>query len=147
MAGRATNDRFIKKRATIPLISASEAKTISIGTKFGRILAIRSRNCADATLAAAGTDAATKIKLTDANGAVVFLDAADRDYKTAEVTLWPAIDDTLTGINVIPVDATGAAFAAGQQGMGLPVQGPVTVTVINGGTVTDVQYVDLIVER
>lgn len=117
----------------------------SLGTKYARILSIRARNWASSAKAGAGTDTAVKIRLTDGNNDVVYLDAADRDYATAEVTLNPTQDDTATGLGVIPVDATGAAATAGA-GAPILAQSPVTVAVLNGTTATDFMTVDLIVE-
>jgi len=102
-------------------------------------------NWASIAKAGAGTDTAVKIKLTDGNSDVVYLDAADRDYATAEVTLNPTQDDTATGLGVTPVDATGAAATAGA-GAPIVLQSPVLVQVLNGGTATDFMTVDLIVE-
>jgi hypothetical protein len=121
--------------------------TIALGATYARVHGFIARNYADATMAAAGTDAAIKVKLTDANSDVFFLDAADRDYKTAEVTLALAgADDTTTGLGVTTVDATGAAAAAGE-GVGAPiVQSPVTVVLSNGVTATDYFKIALLVE-
>lgn len=140
----------IKKRRVEGLISASPTTTLSgatlgLGAKYGKLLGIRARNWASSAKAGAGTDTAIRIKVTDNNGDVVYLDAADRDYATAEVTLVVGADDTTTGLGITPVDSTGAAASAGA---GLPVvmESPVTVGVVNGGTATDFLTVDLIVE-
>lgn len=119
---------------------------VRLGSRFARVHGIRARNWASAAKGGAGTDTLMKIKLTDANGDVFYLDAADRDYATAEVTL--AIgggDDTATGLGITPVDATGAAASAGA-GIIPVIESPVTVTVLNGATATDYFVVQLIVE-
>lgn len=120
--------------------------TVRLGARYGRVHGIRARNWASSAKAGAGTDTLMKIKLTDANGDVFYLDAADRDYATAEITL--AIgggDDTATGLGVTPVDATGAAASAGA-GIVPVVESPITVTVLNGATATDYFQVELLVE-
>ncbi len=143
------SDPNIRKRRVEALVSSTDATLlpapVNLGTKFARIVQIRARNWASAAKAGAGTDQAIKIKITDANSDVVYLDASDRDYATAEITLVPSQDDTATGLGVTPVDATGAAATAGA-GAGIIAESPVTVTVLNGATATDFMTVDLIVE-
>lgn len=139
----------IKKRRSEGLVTANPTSftPVSLGAKYGKILGLRARNWASAAKAGAGNDALIKIKITDNNGDVVYLDAADRDYKTAEVTLNITQDDTVAGLDVLAVDATGAAATAGA---GAPVlaESPVTVTIVNGATAvaTDFMTVDLLVE-
>jgi hypothetical protein len=115
------------------------------GARYGKLLGIVARNYASSAKAGAGTDTACKLKITDGNSNVVYLDASDRDYATAEVVLNITQDDTATGLGVTPVDATGAAATAGA---GAPVlmKSPVQVAVVNGATATDYISVDLIVE-
>jgi hypothetical protein len=129
------------------LNNAAGAQTVklSLGAKYAKLVAIRARNWASSAKAGAGTDTAQKLRITDANGDVVYLDAADRDYATAEVTLNPTQDDTATGLGVTPVDATGAAATAGA-GAPIILEGPVLVAVVNGGTATDFFTCDLFVE-
>lgn len=142
----------IKKRRAEGLLSDSDEallpNPISFGGgnhKYGKILGFRARNWASSAKAGAGADNAVKVKITDNNGDVVYLDASDRDYATAEVTLSISQDDTATGLGVTPVDATGAAATAGA---GAPIwaESPVVVSILNGGTATDFMTVDLIVE-
>lgn len=137
----------IKKRTVRALVSANPVNlgTVGLGAKYAKLLAIRARNFADSTMAGAGTDTAVRIKITDNNGDVVYLDAADRDYATAEVTLWPSADDTTTGLGVAPVDATGAAATAGA-GAPIIMESPVVVAIVNGATATDYMEVNLLVE-
>lgn len=139
----------IKKRTTAGLLSANPTTTqipsVGLGAKYGKLLAIRARNWASSAKGGAGTDTAVKLKLTDNNGDIVYLDASDRDYATAEVTLWPSADDTTTGLGVTPVDATGAAATAGA-GAPIIMESPVAVVVLNGTTTTDYFEVSLLVE-
>lgn len=109
--------------------------TIYLGAAYAKVLGFTARNWASAAKAGAGTDTAAKVKLTDANGVIFYLDAADDDYATASVTKFIRADDTLTGLGFEVVDATGAALAGA--GENLVVASPVTVTVLNGGTATD----------
>lgn len=137
----------IKKRTVNFLLATATAAAdpVSIGSKYGFLRSIRARNWASSAKAGAGADTAIRLKITDANSDVVYLDAADRDYAGAEVTLSPSQDDTATGLGVTPVDATGAPATAGA-GNPIFMQGPVTVSVVNAGTATDYLTVDLFVE-
>lgn len=136
----------IKKRTVAFLTTdADQGSTVGLGAKYGRLLAIRARNWASSAKAGAGTDSAIKIRITDNNGDIVYLDASDRDYKTAQVTLYPSADDTASGVDTLAVDQTGATATAGA---GAPVimESPVTVEAVNGGTTTDYFEVELLVE-
>lgn len=139
----------IKRRRVEGLVSANPTTTqfasLGLGAKYVKLVEIRARNWASSAKAGAGTDTAVKIKITDANSDVVYLDAADRDYATAEVTLLPTADDTATGLGITAVDATGAAATAGAGGP-IMVQSPVQVVIVNGTTATDFMTVDLFVE-
>lgn len=136
-----------KKRHCEGLLSADPKTvgTVGLGASYGRVHGAVVRNFASSAKAAAGTDTAVKLKLVDANSDIFYLDASDRDYATAEITLSIASDDTATGLGVTPVDATGAAATAGS-GQPPVVKSPVTVIVINGTTATDYISVDLLVE-
>jgi hypothetical protein len=124
--------------------TATASSTVSLGAAYGRVMGAVVRNYADATKAGAGADTAIKLKLTDGNSDIFFLDALDRDYATAELTLAFGQDDTATGLGILPVDATGAAATAGAT---VPVvsQSPITVGVVNAGTATDYFSVGLLV--
>lgn len=137
----------ITKRSVAGLIAANpQALTsLGLGSKYAKLLTIRCRVWASSAKAGAGTDTAVKLKIVDANSDVVYLDATDRDYATAEVTLNPTQDDTATGLGVTPVDSTGAAATAGA-GAPIVMQSPVVVSVLNGTTTTDYVQVDLLVE-
>jgi hypothetical protein len=119
------------------------------GAKFGRLVGIRARNFSSSAKSGAGADVLISLRITDGNGDIVYLDAADADFATAERTVWPTADDTVTGITAatggIGVDQTGAAASAGA-GAGIIMQSPVTVRVLNGATATDYFSVDLLVE-
>jgi len=120
--------------------------TIRLGQSYARVVGIQARNWSAAAKASAGTDAAVKIKLTDADGQVFYLDASDRDYKTATVWLWLRPDPTVTGLSYLAVDGTGAASAADSAGTIPIIASPVTVNVTNGSTATDYFEVYLYVE-
>jgi hypothetical protein len=138
----------IKKRRVEGLLDDTDAdlspNPVNLGAKYAKLLAIRARSWASAAKAGAGTDNAVKIEITDYNGNIVYLDASDRDYKTAEVVLLPTQDDTAAGA-ALPVDATGATATAGAGGP-IVLESPVRVAILNGGTATDFMTVDLIVE-
>lgn len=137
-----------KRRRTEGLTSAApvELPKVGLGAPYGRVFGIVARNWASSAKAAAGVDVLGRIELKDDNGDIFYLDAADRDYATAEVTLAIALDDTLTGLNVIAVDSTGAAAAAGEPVANPVVRSPITVTARNFATTTDFLTVDLLVE-
>ena|SRR5438128_2477436 len=137
----------IRKRHCEALTATPTAQigSLGLGVPFGKLLGIRARLWASAAKTSAGADPAVRLKVTDGNSKVIYLDAADRDYATAEVDLNISQDDTATGLGITPVDATGALATAGA---GAPVwgQGPFVVSVVNAGTATDFMAVDLIVE-
>lgn len=118
---------------------------LGLGAKYGRVFGFRARNFASSAMAGAGTDTAQRVRLTDANGDIFYLDAADRDYATAEVTIQFVLDDTAVA-GITATDATGAVRAAGEASPGAFVQGPITVEVVNGATATDFFVLDLLVE-
>ena len=117
---------------------------------FAALRAIIARNFASSAKAAAGTDVLGKLEVKDAAGRIVFLDAADRDYATAEVRLNVVRDTTATGLSDGTfVDATGAAIAMAAEteaSSPQPFQLPFTVTARNFGTTTDFLTVDLLLE-
>jgi hypothetical protein len=137
-----------RKTAAVGAVTASATTTvgtIALGASYGRVCGAQVRNWASSAKAAAGTDALQELKLTDANGVIFYLDAADRDYKTATVQLNFAGDLTATGLGTTTVDSTGAAVEAAG-GSNPIVQSPITVTVLNAGTATDYFEVYLYVE-
>lgn len=136
-----------RESETVAAVTTASTTTIGaakLGTAFGVIKGAIVRNWASSAKAAAGTDAAQKLKLTDARGVVFYYDAADRDYKTATVYLAITGDDTATGLGYVPVDATGAAASAGSKAE-FVAKSPVTVTVEDAGTATDYFEVTLLV--
>lgn len=136
-----------KKRHCEKLVSASPVTlgTVGLGASYGVVKGIVARNFASSAKAAAGTDTAIKLKLVDANSDIFYLDASDRDYATAEVTLVISGDDTATGLDITPVDNTGAAATAGGATQ-FVAKSPITVIALNGATATDYMSVDLLVE-
>lgn len=126
---------------TVPNPAATVSGTLDLGVDYAQIIGISALTV--------GTDAATRVSVTDADSNVVFLDAADRDYDTARVNLLPNVDDTTTGLSFVPRDATGAAIGAGKAG-GMPiaiVKNPLTVALINGGTAGDTANIKFYYER
>jgi hypothetical protein len=121
--------------------------TINLGTSLVRVLGFQARNWASSAKAGAGTDATERIKLVDANGQIVFLDAADRDYKSQNTFVWFAADDTVTGLTgTVFADATGAAAGATGVPVTQLVASPVTVSVTGSNTATDYLEVYLFVQ-
>ena len=134
--------------AAVTTAATTVLGTVSLGAPYGRVLGFIARNWASSAKAAAGIDALEKVKLTDAGGVVVFLDAADRDYKTAAVELLIEYDDVNTGLGILPVTGTGAAYVATEGNSIAPpvVQSPISVEVQNAATATDYFEVYLLVE-
>lgn len=129
--------------AAVTTAATTVLGTISLGAAYGKVLGYRARNWASSAKAAAGTDALSRLKLTDANGLVFYLDAADVDYKTAEINRAISPDDTATGITgPLLVDSTGAAVAAGA-GTNPVLRSPITVTILQADTATDYMEVYL----
>ena len=89
-----------------------------------------------------GTDATERLRLTDGDSRVFYLDAADKDYDTAQINTLILNDDTTTGLSVVAQDSVGAAVSAGQAGGRPVIKNPIEVAVINGGTAGDVITVD-----
>jgi hypothetical protein len=85
-----------------------------------------------------GTDTAVRLRLTDGDSRVFYLDAADKDYKTAAVITPVHSNDLTTGLSVIPYDSVGVAAAAAQHSPMPVVKNPIEVAIINGGTAGDI---------
>ena len=130
---------YRKTKAVAALTAATPQVigTVYLGAPYARVLGFQARNWASSAKAGAGTDVLQRVSLTDADGIVFFLDAADKDYAAALKNYFIEMDDTVTGLGVAGVDATGAAVAAGQQVEFVLAKSPVTIRVINGGTPTD----------
>lgn len=120
---------------TVPNPAATVTGTMSLGAKYAQILGI--------SALLTGTDVTTRLRIVDADSKVIFLDAADRDYKTAKVHLQYQHDDTTTGLSWIPLDATGAAVTAASGAATPLAKSPLTLAVINGGTAGDVVAIDV----
>jgi hypothetical protein len=139
--------------------------TISLGAPYALVLGFVGANWASSAMAAEGTDAAEKVKLTDADGKVIFLDAADRDYgatsgptpSTDGTYIFFTGDPTTTGLTVRHTDATGAVLDIDEEATpdvdsqmsGMPgafAKSPVSVEVQNAGTPTDYFTVYLFVQ-
>jgi hypothetical protein len=118
---------------------------------YAALRAIIARNFASSAKAAAGADVLGTLEVKDTEGRIMFLDAADRDYATAEVKLIVVRDDTATGLTGFGtfVDSTGAAITMAAQTEAVsptPFKLPFTVTARNFATVTDFLTVDLLLE-
>jgi hypothetical protein len=127
---------------TVPNPAATVANTLNLPAKYARILGFK--------CGLTGTDTAVKLKITDADSRVLYLDAADHDYKTAALVRSIVADDTLTGITPQVVDMTGAAMGAAQnagKGGTAVARSPVTCEISNGGTAGDIVTLDLYIER
>jgi hypothetical protein len=86
-----------------------------------------------------GTDALVQLRLTDADSRVCYLDAADKDYKTATIYTTPlATDDVTTGTGPKLYDSVGVLAAATQLGPMPVMKSPIAVSIINGTTAGDV---------
>lgn len=136
----------IKKRHVEGLVSADPVSltAVGLGASYGRILGFNARNYASSAKASGGTDTSIKVKITDGDSRVVYLEASARDYTTEKAVRFAA-DDTSTGLDPLVVDATGAAITAGG-GQGVIAKSPVTVALVGGGTATDYFSIDLLVE-
>jgi len=120
--------------------------TVDLGSRYCKVIGFYAHNWASSAKAGDGTDAAEIVELKDADGVIFYLDAADRDYKTAPgKKVFFKLDDTVTGLNVVGADATGAAAGATTP-LDVVVKGPVTVTIRNCGTATDYFEIYLIVD-
>lgn len=143
----------LRKTATVSALLADadvDIGTVYLGNTVARVVGFWARNFASAAEAAegiggtGGTDTAVRVKLVDADGTIFYLDAADKDY-TAGSKRHIELDDTVTDLTVLAVDATGAAAAAAA--VQAPIaRSPVTISVINGGTATDYFSIYLIVD-
>jgi hypothetical protein len=147
---------FVRRRVeglttATPVTIGTVGGGVKAGTgAYARLWRIIARNFASSLKAAAGADVLGRIEVDDAEGKVLYLDAADRDYATAEVRLDVHTDVTATGLTgSTDVDRTGAAFTLNADATFMvPVIAklPFTVKGINFGTVTDFLSVDLILE-
>ena len=84
-----------------------------------------------------GTETTTKLRLTDADSRVFYLDAADKDYSTAVYTTPLGLDDVATGLGPVAVDSTGVAVAVAQIAAMPVVKGPIEIAVVNDSTANE----------
>lgn len=128
------------KRRSFTIAAAAGASTtvgVGLGAPFGKVTGFRITRTGDA---------AVRLQIADADGRIVFLDAADVDYTTVkDRSINP--DDTVTGLTAnLPVDATGAALAAAERAEVGVCKSPLTLTFTNGtagDTCTGSLYVEV----
>jgi hypothetical protein len=103
-------------------VSTTSTKTVNLQSKFAQVLGFRALSV--------GTSTTTRLSIIDADSKIVYLDAADKDYDTAELDKIIIIDPTVTGLTgVVPRNNTGAAIQAGIGRIEPPlVRSPLTVT-------------------
>jgi hypothetical protein len=137
----------IKKRTTASLTTADpvDLPTLGLGASFGRLVAIRAHLYSSSAKSGNGADNTGKLRITDGNSDIVYLDANNRDFTTG-VTLYPIYDDTFVGTGPRVVDANGTASAAGTESAFIIMQSPVVVRGIGFGTTTEYLEVQLLVE-
>src|ERR1051326_2450090 len=119
----------------VPNPAATVTNTVTLRSKFAQVLGYKAL--------LTGTDTAVRLQIADADSRTVYLDAADKDYKTAAIHKLFTTDDTATGITDVPVDATGAAATATAVFAPAVVRSPLSVSIVNGGTAADSIAVDL----
>jgi hypothetical protein len=145
----------IRKTAAVAALTATATQllgTVSLGAPYALVLGFQAANWASAAKAAEGVDTLLEVKLVDADGLIVFLDAADFDYG-ATSGVAPSTNgsyklicpDETAGATWTPVDDSGAAMSSQGSSIGVPAKSPITVTVLNGGTATDYFEVSLYV--
>ncbi len=122
-------------RVTVPNPAATATTTFNARSEWIRPITIK-------TLLT-GTDTAVKLRLTDADSRIFYLDAADADYKTAAITNTLHMSDVETGLSITAFDAVGVAIPATQTAPTPVVRSPIEVAVVNGGTAGDVIDVTL----
>ena len=115
---------------TVPATPATVSTVLNARSKYIRPLSFK--------ILLTGTDTAVKLKLTDADGIVFYLDAADKDYKTAAIYTPLTMDDVNTGLGVQATDSVGIEVAAAQDAPMPVVKSPISVEIQNGGTGLDV---------
>lgn len=130
----------VRTTLTVPNPAATVSGTVNIpGAKYAQVIGFRAL--------LTGTDTTARIKLTDADSVVFYLDAADKDYKTAAINRAIQVDDTTTGLGISPTDATGTVLDAvahpSTGAVGYVARSPITAELSNGGTAGDVLTLDL----
>ena len=120
----------------VPGTPATVSGTLNLRSKFAQVVGF--------TALLTGTDTATRVQIADADSRTVYLDAADVDYKTAKIHRVFGQDDTLTGLTPQHLDATGVAATATAAAPYPVVRGPLTVSLVNGGTAADSIAIDVL---
>ena len=136
--GYGDTKKVVVPTITVPDPAATVESTVIMPVKYGQLLGFRALST--------GTDVAIRIRVRDADGKIVFLDAADKDYDTEALEIPILYDDTLTGLTWTHVDATGASATATSVAPDPVFRSPLRVAVVNGGTAGDTVDVTLWVE-
>lgn len=124
---------FDKRSATlvVPNPAATVTQTFNARSTYIRPLGF--------SILSTGTDATMRLRLTDADSRIFYLDAADKDYDTARIyTTVLGLDDVTTGLTTLVYDSVGAAGAVAQIGPMPVVKSPIEIAIINGGTAGDI---------
>jgi hypothetical protein len=115
---------------TVPNPAATVEETFNLRSDYVRPLGFKIR--------LTGTSTTTKLRLTDADSRIFYLDGADKDYKTADIWYAPlGTDDVNTGLGPVPYDTTGVIVAAAQVNSAAVVKNPIKVAIINGEVAGD----------
>lgn len=115
---------------TIPDPAATATTTLNLRSTWVRPLNFK--------ILSVGTDTLIKLRLTDADGRIFYLDAADKDYDTAAIYTPLLTTDVTTGTGPKAYDSVGVLAATAQSGPMPVVKNPIEVAVVNGGTAGDV---------
>lgn len=117
-------------RLVVPSTPATVSQTFNLRSDYIRPLSFK--------ILLTGTDTAVKLKLTDKDSRVFYLDAADKDYKTAATYTPLLTTDVTTGTGPKGADSVGALSAVAQSGPLPVVRNPIEVEISNGGTGGDI---------
>jgi len=122
---------FDRRSATlvVPNPAATVTQTMNLRSNYCRLLGFN--------ILSTGTDTAMKLRMTDADSRIFYLDAADKDYDTARVYTPTFMDDVTTGQTPKLYDSTGAVVAAAQDGPMPVIRNPIELAIVNGGTAGD----------
>src|SRR6185436_10737979 len=111
-----------KKSITLVSPAATVSGTLQLPSRFAQVIGF--------SALLTGADSATRIQIADADGRIVYLDAADVDY-TARKNFSIGLDDTLTGLTPQHLDGTGVAATATSAAPLPVVKSPLTVSLVN----------------
>ena len=122
---------FDRREATlvVPNPAATITQTMNLRSTYCRPLGF--------SILSVGTDTAMKLRMTDADSRVFYLDAADKDYDTARIYTPVFMDDVTTGQTPKLYDSVGAVVAAAQDGPMPVIKSPIELAIVNGGTAGD----------